>query len=343
MAPQCDCVNKVDNKEKVIALLVCLLLSNEFVYVIFSCKQVDVAMASNLRNSTNKDACKFYNETLTSVGYCLSLLEDLETAKKVSEGDLNSLKKEIEVGIYRYRKLYEELDGLEIIARGYKRKSESLSVTGYDNSALTEFNDKFDKWVDSCFDELAGFLTELVGLLPVVDMTTVTQLQHQDGRLTVLVSVANKLVCPVKEKEIVSMLELVKLLCDNIENDRSFSSLQTHHRKLAQMTGRMIGGKECKQKEFEQILQDSVRAMKISQENSHVCNSMEDGMEVSRIYYETQTRELEKLVSIEPEMEKKMRERIATRIAVIACKTLLREKFNYSDSRADELMEKLQK
>ena len=41
-----------------------------------------------------------------------------ETAKKVSEGDLNSLKKEIEVGIYRYRKLYEELDGLEIIARG---------------------------------------------------------------------------------------------------------------------------------------------------------------------------------------------------------------------------------
>ena len=27
-----------------------------------------------------------------------------------------------------------------------------------------------------------------------------------------------------REKEIVSMLELVKLLCDNIENDRSFSA-----------------------------------------------------------------------------------------------------------------------
>ena len=66
-------------------------------------------MASNLRNSTNKDAFKFYNETITNVGYSLSLLEDLETERKASEASLNSLKKEVEVGIYRYRNLYKEL------------------------------------------------------------------------------------------------------------------------------------------------------------------------------------------------------------------------------------------
>ena len=68
-----------------------------------------------------------------------------------------------------------------------------------------------------------------------------------------------------------------------------------------------------------------MKAMKISQENMHVWKSMEDGMEISRIYYETLKRELEKLASTEPEMEQKMRERTATRMAVIVCKTLLKE------------------
>ena len=148
--------------------------------------------------------------------------------------------------------------------------------------------------------------------------------------MTVLLSVANKLGL-VKEKEIALKSDQVKLLCGIIEDDMSFSALQTHHRKLAQLTERMITGKEFKQNEFEQILQglsetqDSVKAMKISQENMHVWKSMEDGMEISRIYYETLKRELEKLASTEPEMEQKMRERTATRMAVIVCKTLLKE------------------
>ena len=120
-------------------------------------------MTSNLRNSTNKEAFKFYNETLTNVGYCL--LEELDTERKANEANLNSLKKEAEVGIYRYRNFYAELESLKIIGRGFQRRSESLLATCYDNSALTVFNDKFDKWIDSCFDELVVCLTELVRLL----------------------------------------------------------------------------------------------------------------------------------------------------------------------------------
>ena len=277
-------------------------------------------------------------------------MEDLETERKASEASLNSLKKEVEVGIYRYRNLYKELGSLKVLGRDFQRKSRE---TGYDNSVLTDFNEKYEKWVDSCYDELAAFLTELVGLLPVVGNSTAMsnswQPKHQDGKLTVLISVANKLVSPAKGKESVIKSNLVRLLGDNIEDVRSFSALQTHHRKLGQLTERVITGKESVQKEFEQItqalteMQDYVKAMKVSQDNNHACDSMEDGIEVSRNYYETQTRELETLLNVEPDMEQNMRERIAIRMAVITCKTLLREKFRYSDSRADELMEKFRK
>ena len=233
---------------------------------------------------------------------------------------------------------------MKVLGRDFQLKSRE---TVYDNSVLTDFNEKYEKWVDSCYDELSAFLNELVGLLPILGNSW--QPKHQDGKLTVLLSVANELVSPAKGKKSGIKSNRVKLFGDNIEDDWSFSALQTHHRKLGQQTERVITGKESVQKEFEQItqtqteMQDYDKAIRVSQNNTHVCDSMEDGIEVSRIYYETQTRELETLLNVEPDMEQNMRERIAIRMAVITCKTLLREKFRYSDSRADELMEKFRK
>ena len=117
----------------------------------------------------------------------------------------------------------------------------------------------------------------------------------------------------------------LKFLCDGLNNGKLLAAFQTHHTCIHEISNGIDKTLKMCDKHFEKRIVDYGG----------------DLIKATRIYYQTFHDNLQMLKETETEMSEDMRNRLAANIAVIACRTFLKETLKYSDSGADEFIQKL--
>ena len=119
----------------------------------------------------------------------------------------------------------------------------------------------------------------------------------------------------------------LKFLCDSLNDNKLLAAFQAHHTIISKISSGIDNTlKDCKT-HFQQIIQDTQENFKQARE----------------IYDKTLRENLQMLKESEPDMDEAMINRMAANMAKTACKTFLKEKLGYNDSRVDEVLGKVQK
>ena len=123
----------------------------------------------------------------------------------------------------------------------------------------------------------------------------------------------------------------LKVLYDSLNNADMLANLQTH----------CVTMKEWSDKVAEQLKEYKLEYGTHQQAIVHK-DAAAELLKASILYFNTLLSEIEQLKSSEQGMAEDMRKRLATRTAVSSCKTFLKQSLNYSDSDAQEFINKLQ-
>ena len=124
----------------------------------------------------------------------------------------------------------------------------------------------------------------------------------------------------------IKYLELQSLF-ESLDNPIMMSTLQTAHFTVENLI-----------KELDILMEKYKAGEKEMKELTFKKNSMQVAIRATKIFYETEKEELEELALTEPDMSEGNRKKIARRAAVRNCKTFLKEKLQYSNAEADEVI-----
>ena len=324
-----------------------------------------IEMASNdcdTQTICDNDVKSFYNELLNEIEKNLEELTQLneESSHKQTWGEwwcadwtvqpvnfdrvkcsLNKLKQEIESGKELYKKIFKVLEDISSKQSDFDKNFKNRETQERDNLQFSIHLEQFVSSFHSDRVKLSKTFSELKLKVNEQETQAISDVvSKQDERnwsmfgslgSRVLNLSCNKAYKQGDSKE-GQILQKEEPRYNKLLKNKVLNKLQCHHFTILQI----LNGLKLHQKDLDAFLQNHHTMQDVD-----VISDKNVVAKASRIYYETESDELDELKSAEPDMSEEKRKGIATRAAVRSCKNFFK-KLNYSDSQVDEFIKEIQ-
>ena len=302
-----------------------------------------------------------YADLLNDIRHTLNLLEDLEMERTWGElvtdwaaGDrnklniprvrkqLNILKEEVGKGSKLFTTIFLKLRGFECFEKYYFHKTEMISTTFVGNTYSNETAKNFKESLKSLFErfsevtkqlgETGIFKPQREGMISSIfkdsSMGAAFLVLTPGVDITVLLSYVAYRYAKSKGINRGVKYQELQFLSDSLNNPQLLSIFQTCHSSLQET----IDGIDEMVETFRSHFSTETEINKPnSSEKAHI--------QAMKFYQQEKGASLLSLEVDEPDLSPAMRTKMAIRISKAACKVLLIEKLDYSESDAKELID----
>eukprot|EP00800_Vazella_pourtalesii_P008167 TRINITY_DN2171_c0_g1_i6.p1 TRINITY_DN2171_c0_g1~~TRINITY_DN2171_c0_g1_i6.p1 ORF type:complete len:312 (+),score=50.19 TRINITY_DN2171_c0_g1_i6:30-965(+) len=291
---------------------------------------------------SQEEVISAYRDLLVDINTCLQLCKSLETERTYREmvsdwaagqrGNIprmvklmEDLKKEVEKGLCLFMSLSHKLNDVKLLKSCVSDNLKHYGVILTDiflrfNSAVASLQNvgilKCKKAINSIAKNVALSSAAIAGglLLPRgVDVV------YMLGMLAHIIARYDGAKRGIKYTELQSLFE-------SLDNP-IMMSLETAHFTIENLI-----------EELDTLMEKYKAGEKEIKEITFKKDSMQGVIRATKIFVETEKEELEELALTEPDMSEGNRKKIARRAAVRNCKTFLKEKLQYSNAEADEVI-----
>ena len=292
---------------------------------------------------SQEEVISAYSDLLVDINTCLQLCKSLETERTYREmvsdwaagqrGNIprmvklmEDLKKEVEKGLCLFMSLSHKLNDVKLLKSCVSDNLKHYGVILTDiflrfNSAVASLQNvgilKCKKAIKSIAKNVALGSAAIVGAII---------LPRGVGVVYTLGTLAHTIARYDGAKRGIKYAELQSLF-ESLDNPIMMSTLQTAHFTIENLT-----------KELDLLMEKYKAGEKEIKEITFKKDSMQGVIRATKIFVETEKEELEELALTEPDMSEGNRKKIARRAAVRNCKTFLKEKLQYSNAEADEVI-----